>query len=74
MAHRKTDLSTVAEALANPDAIVLSEKGRLNAWKQFDGEWVRVTFRDTLSHREVITAVRRRKGPPTKLAGEEPIP
>lgn len=57
---------TVAEveaALAAPDAETPTHRGRVNAWKQRGGEWLRVTYIREGADIVIITATPRRKGP-----------
>lgn len=53
----------IIDAIASPDIVTPSVRGRGNAWKLSDGRWIRVTFIDEGAEIVVVTVTIRRRGP-----------
>ncbi|MDP2935389.1 MAG: hypothetical protein Q8O86_02745 [Dehalococcoidia bacterium] len=58
----------IALALADPDKVTDSIKGRKNAWKKGAGYWLRVTYLEEKGGFVIVTVTPRRRGP----EGENP--
>jgi hypothetical protein len=52
----------VESALQNPEYLEPSVEGRLNAWIEKSGKFLRVTYREEEDNFLVISAVKKRKG------------
>lgn len=53
----------VASVLTQPDRVTSSSHGRLNAWKQTEGYWLRITYAEEGQTLTVVTVTLRRRGP-----------
>ena len=49
-------------AIENPEFLEPSFEGRINAWKEVSGKFLRVTYKEETDRILVITAVKKRKG------------
>ena len=52
----------VESALQNPEHLEPSAEGRLNAWTETSGKFLRVTYKEEENNFLVISAVKKRKG------------
>jgi hypothetical protein len=57
----RIDSADVVLTLEQPDTVVPSEKGRLNAVRKLDQGFLRVTYKEELDHLLVVTVTPRRK-------------
>ncbi len=54
-------MEDVMSTLSDPDKLLPTEKGRLNAIKQFGDLFLRVTYKEETDHFMVVTVTPRRK-------------
>ncbi len=59
--HNITE-AEVEAALEKPDFAEPSVDGRVNAWKETGGKFLRVTYKDEPARILVVTAVKKKKG------------
>jgi hypothetical protein len=59
--HRITE-TEVESAIQKPEHLELSVEGRLNAWIETSGKFLRVTYKEEPDNFLVISAIKRRKG------------
>lgn len=53
----------ITAAIEHPDEVTPSEKGRSNAWKQRETDWIRVTYRTHGNRIDVVTITLKDRGP-----------
>ncbi|MBI2934081.1 MAG: hypothetical protein HYY29_00765 [Chloroflexi bacterium] len=57
----KIKIEDVQSTVSEPDRVLATEKGRLNAVKQFGDRFLRVTYREEADHVEIVTVTPRKK-------------
>ena len=62
MRRHEISEAEIESAIQNPEFVEPSLEGRINAWKETSGKFLRVTYKEEADRIWVVTAVKKRKG------------
>ena len=62
MRRHEIEEAEIESAIQRPEFLQPSLEGRMNAWKEISGRFLRVTYKEEKDRILVISAVRKRKG------------